>query len=224
MKEKILLRLKTACGKNTATTDITLNKWAEYLSAKITEESQIDAEIEIIKPILDTYDGNMNFVVADAVKKANTVAPPPPAPPSYAPPSTDEPSWFTAFKEKQNADTLELKTKLTSFEKQKQTEEMVTEARKIIYSKYKILPSERALLEKSLDLTLKVSTFDKVDDLVSGVTAQFSDLRSTLGLSGVEPVDGNGGGSSTSKEKPILENLKKNLQREGKLPTPQLTT
>ena len=151
MKEKILLKLKEACGKNTATTDITLNKWADYLSAKVTEESQIDAEIATIKPLIDTYDGNMNFVVADAVKKATATPSPAPQPTPPAPqPNDGEPAWFTAYKEKQTADTAELKTKLTSFEKQKNMEQMVAEARTQIKAKYKISSSEMALSEKSL--------------------------------------------------------------------------
>ena len=216
MKEKILAKLKTACGKTTATTEITLNKWVDYLSAKITEEDQIDAEVEIIKPLLDTYEGNMNFVAAEAAKKAKAAAPSnPPKLPTE--PIFGEPEWFTTYKQQQMADTAELKTKLTTFEKQKQQEQMVSEARAAIKSKYKISSSEMALSEKSLDLALRVGNFEKTEDLISGWKTQFEDLRQTLGLSGVEPIDSNSGGSGASKEKPIIEALKKSLQKEGKL-------
>jgi hypothetical protein len=76
MKEKILQQLRLACEKHTATTEITLNKWVDYLTPRITEESQITGEIELIKPLIETYDGNMNFVVASELKKATTPVPP----------------------------------------------------------------------------------------------------------------------------------------------------
>ena len=80
-----------------------------------------------------------------------------------------------------------------------------------------------ALSEKSLDLALRVGNFEKTDDLVAGWKTQFEDLRQTLGLSGVEPVDSNGGDKGKNAERPILDTLKKSLQREGKLPVPQTT-
>jgi hypothetical protein len=227
MREKIIAKLKSAVGQTSATTDITLNKWADYLSARITEESQIDAEVELIKPMLETYEGNLNNIVAREVKKAKDTT-------SQQNQQANEQSQqnhsaddikalFAEWAEKQNAKNVELETKLTEIEKQKAREKMVSEAKTIIHSKYKISASEAALSEKSLDLALRVGNFEKADDLVTGWKTQFEDLRSTLGLSGVEPVGANSGGGGNG-EKPILNSLKKQLEREGKIPKPQVQT
>lgn len=226
-KEKILIKIKSAVGQTSATTDITLNKWVDYLSARITEESQIDAEVEIIKPLIETYEGNLNHIVAREVKKVKDTT-------SQQSQQANEQSQqnhsaddikalFAEWTEKQNAKNVELETKLTAFEKQKAQEKMVSDARRMISTKYKISSSEMALSEKSLDLAMRVGNFEKADDLVNGWKTQFEDLRSTLGLSGVEPIGANGG-SNGSGDKPILSGLKKQLEREGKLPKTQVQT
>lgn len=222
MKEKILLKLKTAVGENAVTTDITLNKWADYLTAKITDETQIDAEIETLKPILSTYDGNLNFVVAREVKKAKETTPPPAPPTPPADPS--EPSWFTQYKESQIAKATELETKLTAFQKEKANEVMVAEAKNAFYKKYRISESEKALAEKALNIELRLNTHEKADNIVEGWKTQYEDLRNASGLGGVEPIESNGGNKGGNKGTPQLNALKDSLRREGKLPTPAQTT
>ena len=223
MKEKILEALKLACGQTTTTTDITLNKWVDYLTPLITEESQIGAEIEKIKPILTTYDGNMNFVVAAEVKKIKESIPPVPAnPPANPPIVNDEPLWFKTWKETQATKNAALEEKLTAFEKQKTREAMITEANSLISKKYKISEAEKALSDKSMEFELKTNQHETVDKLVEGWKTTFESLRSAAGFGAIEPADGNSGGGK--KDKPILKDLVKNLQKEGKLPIPEKTT
>jgi hypothetical protein len=69
MKEKIFASLKKACGNNTSISDKTLEKIAETMSATIKEESEIEAAIEVQKPILQAIDGNINHIASEAVKK-----------------------------------------------------------------------------------------------------------------------------------------------------------
>jgi hypothetical protein len=217
MKEKILQQLKNACGQNTVTTEITLNKWVDYLTAKITDESQIDAEIGLIKPLIETYDGNMNFVAAKAVKDAK--ATPPPADPPSPPDPNAEPAWVTTWKAEQAQKLTDMEQKLTGFQKEKSVEAMVTEAKKMFFKKFKISDAERPLCEKALAVELKINQHENAEALITGWKTQYEDFRSASGLGGIDPAGNNDGGGA--KTKPILANLKQNLQREGKLPTPQ---
>jgi hypothetical protein len=71
MKEKIFSKLKTAVsdGKNglTSIAEKTLEVYAEIYGKKITDESQIDAEVETIVSMLKSVQANINSVSAKAV-------------------------------------------------------------------------------------------------------------------------------------------------------------
>jgi hypothetical protein len=216
MKDKILQQLRLACEKHTATTEITLNKWVDYLTPRITEESQIAGEIELIKPLIETYDGNMNFVVASEVKKATTTAATstPPTPPADA-----ETEW-DKWKAEQAQKLTDMEQKLTGFQKEKTTGEMVAEAKKAFFKKYKISDSEKALCQKALDIELKVNQHENAEALIAGWKTQYEDFRSASGLGGIDPAGNNDGGGA-GKTKPLLNELKAKLIREGKIPAPQ---
>lgn len=222
MKEKILQQLKAACGQNTSITDITLDKIADTLSAGITEETAIPAAIEAYKPVLQSIDGNINFVAANAVKNVKPIVPPVVTPPNPLD-SNAEPAWFTAYKEQQLLTSKEITSKLEGFEKAKSREQMIAEAKSAFFKKYKISDSEKPLFNKAVDIELKSNpNHENAESLMIGLKTQYEDLRSAVGLGGVDPVGNNDGGSG-GKKTPILNELKAKLQREGKLPTPTTT-
>jgi hypothetical protein len=223
MKEKILQALKTARGQNTSTSDRTLETLATVLSATITDETAIPAAVEQYRPLLADIAGNISHVAAEAVKNAVPATPPatPPAPPA----TTDgEPSWFTAYKEKQAADQATkdaaqaaLLQKVTGFEQKGTREALVTQARQEFYQKYAVNEVEKALCEKALDLHLKTTpAVDSASALQEGWKTMYEDLRSVQGLGGLTPVGANDGGGQSAKTSAFAEKLIKL----GKLPTP----
>lgn len=217
MKEKILAQLKLTCGDKTSISLRTLETLAATLSANITEETQIDAAIESYKPFLQELDGNINFVAAKAVKDKAVI--PPAAPP---PPDNSEPAWFTAFKQEQIQKSADLEAKFAGIQRKEQTDALVAQAKKMFSTKYKISDSEQALFEKAVAIELKFNpNHETAESLVTGLKSQYEDLRSAVGLSGVEPIGANDGSGDKGKSRPQMEALKKSLQGSGKLPTPQ---
>lgn len=220
LKEKILAQLKLTCGDKTSISLRTLETLAATLSANITEETQIEAAIESYKPFLQELDGNINFVAAKAVKDKAVVPPQQQA----APPPADnnEPAWFTAFKTEQAQKSADLEAKFAGIQKKEQTDALVAQAKKMFSTKYKISDSEQALFEKAVAIELKFNpNHETAESLVTGLKSQYEDLRSAVGLSGVEPIGANDGSGDKGKSRPQMEALKKSLQGSGKLPTPQ---
>jgi hypothetical protein len=226
MKEKILEQLKIARGENTSISDRTLEKIADSLSVGITEETEIAAAVETYKPILTELAGNINAVAAQAVKDIapvppvpNPIVPPiPPIPPT--PPVSKAPDWFKAHLEAQEKKDLLLTGKLEGFEKTKQTETLVAQAKTAFYTKYKVSEAEKALCDKSLDLHLRLNpTPESADKLIEGWKGQYEDIRSTQGMGGLELVGSNSGGGEDGAGKATLMELKEKLQREKKIPS-----
>jgi len=177
MKEKIFAALKIACGNTANISDKTLQIIADNLSATITEESQIEAAIELQKPILQAIDGNINHVAAEAVKKVKpvektqektiekTIDP-------------NEPEWFKSYREKQDQETLSLKTKLEGFEKEKTTTQLTGK----VTAKLK----EKGIPESYLKgRNLLVETEDGIDQLVTAIDGDYSAFKQEMAEQGV---------------------------------------
>ena len=221
MKEKLLAQLKIARGNTANPTDRTLEQLAATLSAGITEETQIPAIVETWKPLLPTIAGEVNHFVAEAVKKQS-----PPVPPADPTPPT-EPAWFTEWKQKQAEEAEALKTKYTEIEsklagqqKKEKMDAIVSKAKDEFYKKWKISDVEKPLFEKAVSIELTLNpTHETHETLITGIKTQFEELRSTMGLGKIEPVD-NGGGGGNKKPQQLLD-LKAQMQKQGKLPKPE---
>jgi hypothetical protein len=177
MKEKILLKLKEACGKTTSISDQTLDKLATTLATSVTEESQIDAVIELQKPILQAIDGNINHVAAEAVKKVKpveklqektiekTIDP-------------NEPEWFKSYREKQDQETLNLKNKLEGYEKEKTTAQLTGK----VTAKLK----EKGIPESYLKgRNLLIESEDGIDQLVTSIDGDYNAFKQEMTEQGV---------------------------------------
>lgn len=223
MKEKLLAQLKIARGQNASPSDRTLEQLATIASAGITEETQIPAIVEIYKPLMTEFVGETNHLIAEAIKKQTPPAPPNPP----APPANDEPAWFAAWKKTQAAETEALKKKNAEIEarlgtqqQKEQRDAMVARAKEEFYKKYKISDVEKPLFEKAVNIELTLNpTHEDHEKLVTGIKSQYEELRSTMGLGKVEPVD-SGGGGGNKKPQQLLD-LKAQMQKQGKLPKPE---
>lgn len=178
MKEKILSALKTACGTTTSISDKTLQIFVDNLSATITEESQIDAAIELLKPVLQAIDGNINHVTAEAVKKVKPADKPQDK--SADKPATDpnEPEWFKSYREKQDQETLALKNKLEGYDKEKTTSALSAKVKG--HEKLKEVPEW--FLEGR---NITPETEDGVDQVVNGIEALWNKAKQQTAEQGV---------------------------------------
>jgi len=225
MKEKILQKLKIARGENTSISDRTLNTLATFLLPFVKEETDLEAIIEQVTPVVLDINGNVNFTAARAVEEAlKNIEPPtvPPVTPPIPPIDQEEPEWVKKYMEKQAAQeeaALALEQRLSGIEKGKQTETMVASAKNEFYNKYMVSDAEKALCEKSLDLHLRMNPSpESSEKIIEGWKSQYEDLRSAQGLGGLVPVGSNGGGGNGAGNE-ALQGLKDKFQREGKIPS-----
>ena len=177
MKEKIFAALKIACGNTANISDKTLQIMADHLSVTITEESQIEAAIELQKPILQAIDGNINHVAAEAVKK---VKPADKTADKTIEKTIDlnEPEWFKSYREKQDQETLSLKTKLESYDKEKTTAQLTGK----VTAKLK----EKGIPESYLKgRNLLIETEDGIDQLVTTIDSDYNAFKQEMAEQGV---------------------------------------
>jgi len=176
MKEKIFASLKTACGNTTSISDKTLEKIAEKLAVSVKEESQIEAAIELEKPILLAIDGNINFVTAEAVKKVKPVEKP--VPPVDKPTDPNEPEWFKSYREKQDQETAALKNKLDLFDKEK----VQNQLRSDLASKLK----EKGIPDSYVKgRQLAIEKPEDIDVMVASVEADYGQFRQEMVEQGI---------------------------------------
>jgi len=177
MKEKIFSALKVVCGATTSISDKTLQIMADNLSATVTEESQIDAAIELQKPILQAIDGNINHVTAEAVKKVKP-ADKPAEKPAEKPADPNEPEWFKSYREKQDQETLSLKTKLEGYDKEKTTAQLTGK----VTAKLK----EKGIPESYLKgRNLLIESEDGIDTLVTTIDGDYTAFKQEMAEQGV---------------------------------------
>ncbi|HCY40444.1 MAG TPA: hypothetical protein DHV48_03685 [Prolixibacteraceae bacterium] len=123
MKEKLIASLKTKY-KHLGFGDKAFDGVAEFLSKTVTEESQIETAIAGVEPILKSIQGDIDRVRTEKTelqrkyeeleKKVPKTDPPKNDPPAADP---NEPAWFKAYREKQDAEAAALKLKIEGFEK-----------------------------------------------------------------------------------------------------------
>lgn len=175
MKEKILLALKTACGTTTSISDKTLDKIAETLATTITEESQIEAAIELQKPILQAIDGNINFVAAEAVKKVKPVEK---TQEKQVEKTADPNDLKTLIAEAINAAINPLQEKLNGYEKEKTQTQLTSK----ITAKLK----EKGIPESYLKgRNLLIESEDGIDTLVNSIDADYTGFKQEMAEQGV---------------------------------------
>jgi hypothetical protein len=180
MKEKIFTALKAACGKNTCVSDKTLEKLAETMATTVTEESQIEAAVELQKPILQAIDANINFTAAEAVKKVKLEKPAPGPDPKPDPPKPDpdEPAWFKTYRETSEKRINDLTEKLTLQEKKEAAAHLTT---KLI----------TALKEKNVPESyfkgrnLAIESEDKIAEIAAAIETDYSGFKQELTEQGV---------------------------------------
>ena len=178
MKEKILLQLKTACGNTTSISDKTLQIIADRIAANITEESQIEAAIELEKPILQAIDGNINFVAADAVKKVKPIEKTIEKKTEEKTNDPNEPEWFKTYREKQDQETTALKNKLENYDKEKVQSQLNSK----ITAKLK----EKGIPESYYrGRNLSIEDESGIDQLVASIDTDFVGFKQELAESGV---------------------------------------
>lgn len=221
MKEKILAQLKIARGQNASPTDRTLEQLADSLSIGITEETQIPDAIKNFKPVLDTFRGETNHLIAEAVKDVKPVVTPAVVPvitPAATP--EGEPTWFTEWKAKQEQEVSGIKSQLETKAKAEASAALVTKAREGFLSKFKVSDAEKSLFEKAVAIELVTNpTHADAESMITGFKSQYEGLRSVIGLPGLEvQAPANNDGKSKT---PLLDKVKADLQNSGKLPTKQ---
>jgi hypothetical protein len=178
MKEKILSQLKSACGNTTSISEKTLQIIAERMAANITEESQIEAAIELEKPILQAIDGNINFVAADAVKKIKPIEKQAEKKTEEKPNDPNEPEWFKTYREKQDQETTALKNKLENYDKEKTQ----TQLNSKITAKLK----EKGIPESYYKgRNLSIEDENDIDSLVTSIDTDYVSFKQELAESGV---------------------------------------
>ncbi len=131
MKEQVLQALKTKYPTNLGFSQKTLEMVATYLAANITEESQIEAAVGGVEPVLKTFQSEADARVTTALSKAKEPQKQPttpeivqPAQPTMQPQqSTDEPpAWFKAFSDSVTAKITAIETQKATENRQKQLE------------------------------------------------------------------------------------------------------
>lgn len=180
MKEKIFSALKTACGNTTSISDKTLEKMAEILAVTVTEESQIEAAIEIQKPMLQEFNGNINHVAAEAAKKVKPekTEKPPKVEKTEKAEKTDDDSEMPSWAKKLLADNTELKTKFEAQEKEKTSAALTDKVVK--HEKLKGIPASWL---KGRNLI--VNSEAEIDQLVAGIETDYNGFKQEMAEQGV---------------------------------------
>ena len=123
MKEKLLAALKTKYA-NLGFGVKAFDGVADYLSKTVTEENQIETAIGGVEGLLKSFQGDIDKVRGektelqrqiDELKKPKPQDPPKPSDPPK--PDPDEPAWFKAYREKQEAEQSALKSEIDGFKK-----------------------------------------------------------------------------------------------------------
>ena len=101
MKDKILTALKTKF-QNLGFTEKAFGGVADYLSATVTEETQIETAIVGVEPLLKAFQGDVDARVASALtkQKAELERKPAESPKPAEPTKDDVPPWAKAMMEK----------------------------------------------------------------------------------------------------------------------------
>jgi len=118
MKEKLIAALKTKY-KNLGFGDKAFDGVADYLSKTVTEDSQIETAIAGVETILKSIQGDIDKVrteKSDLQKKFEELEKRIPKTDPLAA-EANEPAWFKAYREKQDAESAALKLKVEGFEK-----------------------------------------------------------------------------------------------------------
>ena len=216
LKEKILAELKIARGQNASPTDRTLDQLADSISIGITEETQIPDAIKNFKPLIDTFRGETNHLIAEAVKDVKPVVPPvvpPVVVPPVVPPSDQKPQWAIDMDVR-----LEALAKANEVKSQQEASAaLVSKAKEGFLSKFKVSDAEKSLFEKAVQVELLTNpTHADAESMITGFKTQYEGLRSVIGLPGLEtqaPANNNGKSAT-----PMLDKVKADLQNSGKLP------
>ncbi len=205
MKEKIFAALKTTCGNTTSISDKTLEKMAEAMAVTVKEESQIEAAIEAQKPILQEFNGNINHVAAEAVKKVKPEKPIDSEDPKKGPgrpkknvdpDNSDDDEKIPKWAEKILTDQTELKKKI---ETQEQEKTLTALAEKVkAHDKLKDIPASYL---KGRNLVPKSEA--EIDQLVATIESDYKGFKQEMAERGVViSVPPTGGGQTGDKVSP----------------------
>lgn len=130
MKEQVLQALKTKYPTNLGFSQKTLEMVATYLAANITEESQIEAAVGGVEPVLKSFQSEADARVTTALSKVKepvkqtTPETVQPAHPTMQPqqPTDEPPAWFKVFSESVTSKIAAIETQKATENRQKQLE------------------------------------------------------------------------------------------------------
>lgn len=179
MKTKILEKLK-ASVKSTNVSDQTFDEVAAFLALTVKEESQIEDAVKNAIPIINTFQGNINKVAADAVK--NATPPAEPLKPQDQPNPTPASQGLTlADIEKLLVEKLNpLQEKVSGFEqKEKQTKLLSDVKAKLITEN----GFNEGLCDKIIS-KLQLTETSTVEDLAKNALSEYNDYSKFFGASG----------------------------------------
>ena len=184
MKEKLLSALKTKF-KTLGFGDKAFDGVAEFLSKTVTKEEDIETAIGGVEPLLKAFQGDADKTrnekaelqrkLTELEKKTDPKPVDPPSPPA---PDPNEPSWFKAYREKQEQEATALKQKIEGFE---QKEKLTA-----LQSKLKAKLSEKKIPESFwAKRSISIESEDQLDQITSEVETDYTAFRQELVNSGV---------------------------------------
>lgn len=220
MKEKILNYLKQLRKEDSSISDRTLDDWATIEVARITEDSQL-TQLDVYKPLIASFEGNIRFIAAEAVKNLPPATPAPPATPPVIPtipPQPNIPNPEDLAKTIQDAVAIAvapLQEKINGFEKSKSVEQI----RQDVQSKINALgytDSNKFLADK--DFNELQGSFEDADSMYKAWESKHNETRAGIGVGIIEPKIAGGGGSTNEKGGAIAKGFKERMVAEGKIP------
>ena len=213
MKEKLLASLKTKY-KNLGFGDKAFDGVADFLSKTVTKEEEIETAISGVEPLLKSFQGDIDKVrnEKDALQKQydelknNSKKKDDPADPPKKDDDTDEPAWFKAYREKQEAETTALKQKIEGYEKK--------ENQASYLSKVKSKLKEKSVPESFwVKRGINIENDEQVETVISEIESDWTEFKQEQVNSGVMidvPPSSGGGKEGAAIGKTIAEKRNKN--------------
>lgn len=184
MKEKLLASLKTKY-KNLGFGDKAFDGVADYLSKTVTKEEDVETAISGVEPLLKSFQGDIDKVrneKTELQKKMDALEKKKPTgkddPPANPPADPEEPGWFKAYREKQDAEATALKQKIEGFEaKEKQAS---------LYGKVKTMLSEKKVPESYWSKrNLNLESEEQIEPLISEIESDYTAFKQEMVNQGV---------------------------------------
>lgn len=214
MLEKIIAALKAGVKNTTSVSDRTFQDIATIISAGVTEEGQIAEAIKAYVPIIESFQGNINSVVATAVQEAKKVNPDNPKP-VETPKAVDQPSDLSALLKAELEKVINpLREKLEGFEKKEKVSSLVGSVKAELMQKYNL---KESLCDKVLS-RIQVDETTTKEILAQNALQEYNSLAVDFGLGEATPSIPSQSGESGKGNTSVWSALKAEEQAKGNLP------